>query len=123
MLNLLALGPERVGAGLAEVPAKAMCVRHVDVSMGTSAGSTMPGRGREEENLDPLQAKNLQPRFRWCRQTWDETGEVVRKLPWQKREPGANKKVGNFVALLSAKWSKESPASSQKHTGAFLPLT
>lgn len=52
-----------------------------------------------------------------------ETGEVVRGLPRQKRDPGRNKKVGKFAALLSAKCSKESPAGTQKHTGASLPLT
>lgn len=83
----------------------------------------MPGRGREEENLDPLQATKLQLCFGWCSQTWGKMGEVVRGLPWQKREPNRNKKVGKFVALWSAKCSKESPAGTQKHTGASLPPT
>lgn len=73
--------------------------------------------------MDPLQATKLQLCFKWCSQTWGRTGEVVRGLPRQKREPGRNKKAGKFVAVLSAKCSKESPASTQKHTGASLPPT
>lgn len=81
LLDLLGLGWVRLAAGLAVVPAKAVLVRHVDVPMGTSPGSTMPETGREEENLGCLQATKLQLCFRWCSQRWSEMGEVVRGLP------------------------------------------
>lgn len=74
-LKQLALGQERVGEGLAVVPAKAMHAGQVDASMGTSPGSTPGKQERGGELGSSLPSVKLQLCFRWCSQAWGETGK------------------------------------------------
>lgn len=104
---------------MAVVPAEAMHDGSVDVSMGTSAGSTMPGRGRGGE-LGPCPGSKAATVLQVVEPDLGRNGRGGESTPMAKERPRQKLEGGEVWGTFKSQAFKGVTSSSQKRIGTPL---
>lgn len=104
---------------MAVVPAEAMSDGSVDVSMGTSAGSTMPGRGRGAE-LGACPGSKVATVLQVVEPDSGRNGRGGESTPVAKERPRQKLEGGEVWGTFKSQVFKGVTSSTQKGTGTPL---